>query len=402
VPEQQHSQVEDASAPSSHVAAWAAFLACSWTWCIGMFLPVLLWRDYGPWSFVAFALPNVVGAAAMGWVLREPGASERLISRHRGMCEAFSIVTRAFQFFFLVWLITSLESRTVAVLTIAAMALGALLGMRTYSGTRRVLVGSLVAFGGSVALLLAAAVRGGLRWPSEVISASEGSSGLVWLAPVCVFGFVFCPYLDLSFHHARQRSPGQPGSLAFALGFGVMFLALILGTLFYAWMFLDAAGLFASGALRTAVAALVCAHIGLQLGFTIEVHKAEVRLGGSSASVTESEGWAWGGIGMAAGTAAAFLPSFAGLSAGEAIYRGFMAFYGLVFPAYVWLCVIPTRDGHSGPSRQKLLTWAVTLALAGPMFWMGFIQRQNWWLGPGLVVVLVSRLAVIPRAGRQD
>lgn len=26
---------------------WALFLASSWTWCIGMFLPVLLMRDAG-------------------------------------------------------------------------------------------------------------------------------------------------------------------------------------------------------------------------------------------------------------------------------------------------------------------------------------------------------------------
>ena len=31
------------------------------------------------------------------------------------------------------------------------------------------------------------------------------------------------------------------------------------------------------------------------------------------------------------------------------IYRLFMAFYGLVFPAYVWLCMLPTREGETGP-----------------------------------------------------
>src|SRR3954471_24793497 len=49
---------------------WAAFLGASWTWCIGMFLPVLLIRDYGPSMWWAFAVPNVIGAAAMGWILR--------------------------------------------------------------------------------------------------------------------------------------------------------------------------------------------------------------------------------------------------------------------------------------------------------------------------------------------
>src|SRR5690242_7362807 len=52
------------------VLGWGAYLACSWTWCISMFLPVLLVRDYGVWGFVVFAVPNVIGAGAMGWVLR--------------------------------------------------------------------------------------------------------------------------------------------------------------------------------------------------------------------------------------------------------------------------------------------------------------------------------------------
>src|SRR6266404_3216610 len=48
---------------------WAVFLAVSWTWCIGMFLPVLLVRDYGLWGWIVFAVPNMIGAAAMGWVM---------------------------------------------------------------------------------------------------------------------------------------------------------------------------------------------------------------------------------------------------------------------------------------------------------------------------------------------
>ena len=44
---------------------WALFLGVSWTWVIGMFLPVLLVRDYGMLGWIVFAVPNVVGAAAM-------------------------------------------------------------------------------------------------------------------------------------------------------------------------------------------------------------------------------------------------------------------------------------------------------------------------------------------------
>ncbi|HVU64170.1 MAG TPA: hypothetical protein VHC70_09350, partial [Phycisphaerales bacterium] len=83
---------------------------------------------------------------------------------------------------------------------------------------------------------------------------------------------------------------------------------------------------------------------------------------------------------------------------GEIIYRCFMSFYGLVFPAYVWLCMIPTRDGHSGIAgprgRLKLAVLAGACLLAAPCYWMGFIERVEWWLAPGLGVVLLARLAV--------
>ena len=73
-----------------NVPGWAAYLACSWTWCIGMFLPVLLVRDYGVWGWIVFAVPNVLGAAAMGWVLRSAEVSPMRPCERRGwrtMCK---------------------------------------------------------------------------------------------------------------------------------------------------------------------------------------------------------------------------------------------------------------------------------------------------------------------------
>jgi hypothetical protein len=83
---------------------WGALLACSWTWCIGMFLPVLLVRDMGMAGFIIFAVPNVLGAAAMGWVLAQPLASHAFVRRHLPVCRAFSFVTIGFQLSFLVWM----------------------------------------------------------------------------------------------------------------------------------------------------------------------------------------------------------------------------------------------------------------------------------------------------------
>src|SRR5678815_2030036 len=71
----------------------ATFLASSWTWVIGMFLPVLLVREYGIWAWVIFAIPNCVGAAAMGWTLRTREQSLAMVQSHAAACRIFSLVT---------------------------------------------------------------------------------------------------------------------------------------------------------------------------------------------------------------------------------------------------------------------------------------------------------------------
>ena len=78
------------------------------------------------------------------------------------------------------------------------------------------------------------------------------------------------------------------------------------------------------------------------------------------------------------------LPSHAGMGGGEIVYRLFMAAYGLLLPAYVWIAMIPTRDGHAGfageRGRRKRMVWAAAVGIAAPMFWMGLIERQELWL----------------------
>src|SRR5882724_1907679 len=93
---------------SAQPLAWAAFLACSWTWCIGMFLPVLMVRDFGLLGWIVFAVPNIVGAAAMGWVLSKPGTAQRLAKDHALACQCFSTVTVTFHCFFVGWIVRAM------------------------------------------------------------------------------------------------------------------------------------------------------------------------------------------------------------------------------------------------------------------------------------------------------
>jgi hypothetical protein len=221
---------------------------------------------------------------------------------------------------------------------------------------------------------------------------------LAWLAPVCLFGFALCPYLDLTFHRARQATEGRSARAAFGVGFGVCFFAMILFTLLYSGTILSGY----PGAVSAAVLLPVVLHFVAQASFTCVVHAGEVcRLDPSrrlrsmvAAVVLVAVAYAAApGVVDPLGDVARGV-----MTRGETMYRVFMAFYGLVFPAYAWVCMIPTRDGHVGTvgtrGRRKLLAWAAAVTLATPCYWMGFIERETWWLAPGLGVVLVSRLVV--------
>jgi hypothetical protein len=397
-----------ASAPRSGrdwltTLGWAAYLACSWTWCIGMFLPVLLVRDFGIWGFVVFAVPNVLGAAAMGWVLGSE-QSRSMVSRHARACHAFSIVTIAFQGFFLWSMLGSdVLSRSVGpaaagaaqVLMMALLIWFVMPGARPhrFGGVRALAMGVWVV---SAACLLLAWRHGALRF--EAFPAGSMSRDLVWVSPVCLFGFGLCPYLDLTFHRTRQDLSAAGARRAFALGFGAFFVLMILGTLGYASL---AAAVLEDPnyALPRLGVALIAIHMTVQLLFTIFVHVQQLSRFPARTIAYESLGAAVVLFTVLFFTSLSYNEMrHNAFSTWEVQYRIFMAFYGLVFPAYVWLCMIPTRDGHSGPSRGKVRVWLFAVGVAAPMFWMGFIERQTWWLAPGLFVVLAARL-FLPRSG---
>ncbi len=365
---------------------WAAYLACSWTWCIGMFLPVLLVRDYGIWGFVVFAVPNVIGAGAMGWVLKN-GAAERIVARHGLALRTFSMVTFAFQLYFCLMLSDALPY--------AAFAFPIILLLFTLI---RIMprIGAAVLWVASVGLLATVWQKEGLSW--TVPAPAPRSGGLVFLMPVCVFGFALCPYMDLTFLRARESVDARGSKPAFTLGFGVFFLAMIVGTLGYSALAL--ARMEKDNWSGVAIVErLVAIHIMLQLLYTMSVHGVEVRRRMTGTFLRELIVVALTLWAMIAIISFAYNEQrFGVLLRWEVIYRCFMSFYGLVFPAYVWLCMIPTPDGHSGiegaQGRRKLLVLAVACAIAAPCYWMGFIERVEWWLAPGLGVVLLARLLV--------
>lgn len=388
-----------------------------------MFLPVLLVRDYGVWGFVVFAVPNVIGAAAMGWVISDRERAARLLERHAGAVTAFAAVTTVFQLFFLVWILNAVGDAFARPTPGAAQTSGwlkpvvngAIIGLVMYFGRRaggaRALASLLwLASAGAATYLLS---TGQLDLSlARVGPPLLSMAGLSMLAPVVVFGFALCPYLDPTFLRAAASQPADGNRVSFTLGFGLLFAAMILFTLGYAWALMPVATSTPVTTPPPPLMGFVLVHMILQLLFTawVQIREGSRTLGAGGAKLATRAS-----VGLACLAALVplvwalsmrALPSHAGLSGGEVAYRCFMSFYGLVFPAYVWLCMIPTRDGHSGidgpQGRRKLAVLTAAVVLAAPCYWMGFIERVELWLVPGLAVVLLARVVVMMGLGRGD
>ncbi len=386
-----------------------------------MFLPVLLVRDYGLWAFVVFAVPNIVGAAAMGRVLADPTSSDRIVRHHRPACLAFSTVTLAFHAFWLSWLAGSrtpnagLAGSVLLVLLLVSLFVGGAAGVLasrrrpTLGAVGQWLLSMVAAIVYLVSITGSDSAAAAFTPPLRLVAGLPDPMAFIGLAPVCVFGFALCPYLDVTFHRARRENNAASARAAFSLGFGVLFAAMIVFTLFYTRLMRSGHAIEAVSV--AAVAVLV--HLGSQAGFTVAAHAREgaARAGGSRKAwllitVVGMVGASVLGSAVASprpGGALGPIWHYAGLTWGEVAYRCFMAFYGLVFPAYVWLCMIPLRSEFQtrAPSWRKLLVFAGVCVLAAPLFWMGFIDRLSLWLAPGVAIVLLSRL-LIRSARRAD
>lgn len=356
---------------------WAVFLASSWTWCIGMFLPVLLVRDYGIWGWVVFAIPNVIGAAAMGWTVRDAEASRRLVAAHRPAVVAFAIVTIAFQVFFGAWYFRDAFAldgiRGAAATGVVPLVTAIFVTVLFLDDCPRSRLG--LAAAAYLVSIVCFAVVLWIRGIGVPIAAESPQSGLWALALASALGFALCPYLDPTFHDARQQMSVGGGRFGFGLGFGLLFLLMIVFTLTYA-----------RGPLQGALLAVVV-HLLVQLAFTSAVHlNAILRLAGRGA--------------VAATCIGLLLMLPLGYFGSERVYRLFLSFYGLVFPAYVWLCMLPRWREPEAPGRRSVGVLIGTLVLAGPFYYIAFIDGRMEWAAVGVAIVLAGRLGLPMRRWR--
>jgi len=363
-------------------AGYGAFLACSWTWCIGMFLPVLLVRDFGVWGWVVFAVPNVVGAMAMGGIPRSQQAVADLRSRHLPALKLFSLVTIAFHLFFNSWIIRRLLPDFGPSLTIGMAIIMYLLIARP--NPRDLFLSAVVLVVSYVVLLLAGFTGGLDTLPSRGPLAS--TPNLRSLAAVCCFGFLLCPYLDLTFHRVRQSAGALLAPSAFVLGsfcfFGVILVFSRRYAPFLAPIINDPSALNHA---RTP-AFILGLYFSLQSAFTVAVHARE--LIGTVAPANRGRAIA---LAVAVFVVSVILGiisqeplRFFGLAGGEVFYRCFMGFYALYFPAYLYLCIIPPRTTP--------LIYIILMLLTTPLFFAAFILNHMPLLFPALAIILLAKL----------
>jgi hypothetical protein len=357
------------------------YLGISWTWCIGMFLPVLLIRDYGSGAFWVFAVPNVIGAAAMGWVVRSAQHSRDIVRQHAPAVRAFTLVTVAFHAFFVGWVCQLKGDALWPALTSLAMVAWMLPLIRRWSGGGAIGVSAfaLVASVTLGALIIATVQRIDL---ASIVNrrADTPAIDLIGLALVCTLGFLTCPYLDATFHHARQRlSTPAAARWGFAIGFGVVFAPMIALTFVYA----DLINLNAT--MRGAVGSIIVAHMAIQSAATVSLHLA-----------TPQPRWATG-FTLIVGVAALVLIGggwAADFGQGELIYRSFMGFYGLVAPSYVLIFLVCPDVA----TRRRWAILVLTNLAAAPFYAFAFLGGRMPWATGGVAIVLLGAL-LVRRAG---
>lgn len=389
--------------------AWAVFLACSWTWCIGMILPSLMVRDGGIGGFLIFLIPNAIGAAAMGWVLRRDEQSHRFVAQNEAACRVFSWVTILFHVFALCWLATALHFVPVVIASCVVLIVHVVL----WNQGRCLRRAGFVVFVCSVVIGLLFLTT--LSTSSLKTSLSHRLPLDFWvLLLVCAFGFCLCPYLDLTFHRVRQSQGPHTSKVSFTLGFCVFFVVMMAFSLVYSEWLGGVVGIRTaeSKPLGILAATLFATHFGLQAWFTIRAHTRELsRRDAIQSTSTPSHAHSWlvvcavVGIVTIAATQSSELGFFE-VSTGEIGYRLILGFYGLMFPAFMLLVALPGGGFGSERSRHKpgsagarWVMCAISIVAASPFYIFGFLQREESLLAPGLAIVIACRffLPVVER-----
>ena len=381
---------------------WACYLGASWTWVIGMFLPVLLVRDFGDAGWWAFALPNVIGAAAVGFVWRNAAASRAVEQKHGRAMLAFSVATLALHGFVIAAWLPALFGAEWAVAAVAgAVAVAAAAKWRWAAIGLGVLV-AIVSLGVFGYWQQDAYFR---IWSLDLpIPNRLGNADLLAMAPALAFGFLLCPHLDLTLHRARRHTSPNAGRVAFALGFLVVFTVMIAFSLMYAPLLRPMFSPRLAFNLVPALMISLAIHVTIQAAFTTGLHLRETaRVGGQRGLIIAVLITL---LGIALGLT--LRPDdLAGLEstridAGEITYRLLLVLYGLPFPLYVLLFLTPI--GKRATPRLRGWVALATGGLGTPFAILGMVTTETRWLFGVYGVVLIAAAVVWwrPRPVREE
>jgi hypothetical protein len=366
-----------------------------------MFLPRIMLERYGWAGFLVFMIPNVIGCAGLGYVLRTPERARAIIERHRPWALGFSFVTVAYHAFFAVYLATRLMPADIAAgggdpattagtgvpLAIAiVLGLGVVGGLLSRLGDRGWLLLSALTWTISVVVFIVL-----LNGPSRLGDVPLVLSGfeLATLAPVTALGFLLCPYLDLTFLRAHRASAGTHAFGVFGLTFAVMLLVTCV-----LW--------FAAPPVLGVWALL---HLGVQGCFTVGAHMRELTEH-ARGSVAARAGWLAGPfvLGLGFAVAAAAGAGIGELVVGEDTYMRFLAAYGLFFPAVV--LVLVARPLALPTTRRSVIGLLIACGLLAPLYELGFIGRVPGVTLAGIVAaaafVIVRRRSLASTAAGPD
>jgi len=428
------------------VLGWGAFLGTSWTWVIGMVLPALLIRDMGIAGFFVFALPNCIGAAAMGSVLS--GSKARgLPKRHMGMILVFSIITVAYHFYIAGYLLPNLLGIPSLILFAVAGILASIFVIRWKD--KGAVIFSLIAWVISIGCFLVSITIPDAAAFSILKERPLLDSSYTWFfLPASVGGFLLCPYLDATFIRARARTEKVTGILAFKIGFLVFFASMIVFTVAYGHELVNA---FAGekNRLDGVWAILLLIHIPLQMGLTVAWHCREIvaavhyqfkeriikleNVDCRQCAVLAKNFLRTGLISSVIGCGLLFFLIFLlgvllkdisfewfrnfkvtnqiedlyegyklerFISVGEVGYRCILIMYGTLFPAYVLLMMLPTI--FSAEIKRPWWALAITVVLSSVTAYFGFVHDQGWAIAATLGIICLGRLWVDFKAFKQS
>ena len=359
-------------------------LATSWTWCIGMFAPIVIGQLMGWPGIVAFAIPNILGCALFGY-LRSAERSREETRDHATMMAFFSAATIAYQVFFAGWLWGPVlgENFRMTPGEGTALASGAIFGAAVLlAAIPRGVLWMLAALAYPLSLLTFAFLpwsfifggeSRGIAFNSLALEGAWAPIDLALVLPTIVFGFALSPNLDLTFHRARQEVPAGARPTNFAV-FGVTFAAMLVLTVCYL-----AAG---PGALNNPA---VRSHLAIQLALTSALHLSELRLVRIAPNARLVLGLGAGFVGL---LAALLVPN-------RDTYLRFLGLYGLLFPAYAFLAL--RLVGRPRPIHWIALL--ASLAVVTPLLDQSFTDEPTLWT-PLAVIVPVGAVLLVTRRRR--